>query len=404
MRLYRALGLTNSGATLEEVKRAYRRCSLIHHPDRNLNQPGAAKQFQDIAEAYAILSDQEKRAVYDSYGEQGLRMYESLRIFTQTDGAEESGIKKPRMPLSRILTFLCSVASLIILLGTLFALLLFLRLEGKRDIPYLLVCAPLWLSFAAILIALLSVMYHFQAERSRMTGVLVQTIVHFVSLLALSIIVDGRIHMPCRVTLLPAAFFAFMSLLNALQRLLSTELEQQPVGKMGLAARRAFKLVGFPGVRFLFTVLLALRLDGVIDCGWVVVLSPLWLLLLTQCLFTSTQSHSPNSMHMRRATVQLIGSLVASIFTIGIGLRLDGIWSSWLWLFAPIFFGAFMYFCCCFCVFAALTLRPKPVWEDSSPRDDGSSDSRCSSRSDDYSTFRLTGSSERGDRAPLLRM
>lgn len=61
---YARLELANT-ATGEEIKKAYRRLSLVHHPDRNANNPESVKAFQSIGEAYEMLSDPAKRRQYD---------------------------------------------------------------------------------------------------------------------------------------------------------------------------------------------------------------------------------------------------------------------------------------------------------------------------------------------------
>ncbi|MFA6599858.1 MAG: molecular chaperone DnaJ [Candidatus Omnitrophota bacterium] len=64
---YEVLGVArNAGA--EEVKKAYRKLALQHHPDRNPDDKAAEEKFKEAAEAYAILSDSEKRAQYDQFG------------------------------------------------------------------------------------------------------------------------------------------------------------------------------------------------------------------------------------------------------------------------------------------------------------------------------------------------
>ncbi|HET9408512.1 MAG TPA: molecular chaperone DnaJ [Candidatus Sulfotelmatobacter sp.] len=58
--------------TEQELKSAYRKLALQYHPDRNPNNPDAEEKFKEVSEAYAILADSEKRAVYDRFGHAGL--------------------------------------------------------------------------------------------------------------------------------------------------------------------------------------------------------------------------------------------------------------------------------------------------------------------------------------------
>lgn len=63
----------NKDATLREIKSAYRSLAKVLHPDKNLDDPLAKEKFQDLAAAYECLSDEEKRAIYDKSGEEGLQ-------------------------------------------------------------------------------------------------------------------------------------------------------------------------------------------------------------------------------------------------------------------------------------------------------------------------------------------
>ena len=68
---YEVLGVTRT-VTEVELKSAYRKLALQYHPDRNPNNPDAEEKFKEVSEAYAVLADADKRAVYDRYGHAGL--------------------------------------------------------------------------------------------------------------------------------------------------------------------------------------------------------------------------------------------------------------------------------------------------------------------------------------------
>jgi DnaJ-class molecular chaperone len=64
---YDILGVTRN-ASDAEIKRAYRKLAMKWHPDKNQNSAEASQMFQDIGEAYDVLSDKEKKAIFDQYG------------------------------------------------------------------------------------------------------------------------------------------------------------------------------------------------------------------------------------------------------------------------------------------------------------------------------------------------
>lgn len=68
---YKILGVSRD-ASLKDIKKAYRNLSREYHPDKNQGNEEAAQKFIEIAGAYEVLSDDEKRKVYDRYGEEGV--------------------------------------------------------------------------------------------------------------------------------------------------------------------------------------------------------------------------------------------------------------------------------------------------------------------------------------------
>ena len=92
-KLYDLLGVS-PGAGENEIKKAYRKLALKYHPDKN-SSPEAAEKFKEISGAFEVLSDSEKRQMYDQYGEQGLGnmggFHDPSDIFSQFFGGMFGG-------------------------------------------------------------------------------------------------------------------------------------------------------------------------------------------------------------------------------------------------------------------------------------------------------------------------
>ena len=69
---YKSLGISKSTSP-EEIKKAYRKLALKYHPDRNKGDKSAEAKFKEISEAYAVLSDPEKKKQYDMFGAEGFQ-------------------------------------------------------------------------------------------------------------------------------------------------------------------------------------------------------------------------------------------------------------------------------------------------------------------------------------------
>ena len=104
--LYAALGVqrTSSG---DQIKRAYRKLALKYHPDKNPGDDAAASKFSEIGNAYEVLSNEEKRKIYDRYGADGLKQHEQQQgggggggdIFSQFFGGfGGGGRQEPETP------------------------------------------------------------------------------------------------------------------------------------------------------------------------------------------------------------------------------------------------------------------------------------------------------------------
>lgn len=95
MDYYKILGVDKNASTTD-IKKAYRKLALKYHPDRNKDNKEAEEKFKKISEAYAVLSDKEKRKQYDTFGASGFQQRYSqediFRGFDLGDILKEFGI------------------------------------------------------------------------------------------------------------------------------------------------------------------------------------------------------------------------------------------------------------------------------------------------------------------------
>ncbi|MEM7047100.1 MAG: molecular chaperone DnaJ [Pseudomonadota bacterium] len=69
---YETLGVDHS-ASAQDIKRAYRKLAMRYHPDRNAGDKKAEEKFREVGEAYEVLKDEQKRQMYDQFGEAGVK-------------------------------------------------------------------------------------------------------------------------------------------------------------------------------------------------------------------------------------------------------------------------------------------------------------------------------------------
>ncbi|MBN1626774.1 MAG: DnaJ domain-containing protein [Deltaproteobacteria bacterium] len=93
---YTILGVSKT-ASADEIKKSYRKLAMKYHPDRNKDNKDAEARFKDVSEAYAVLSDKEKRKQYDTFGSEGFQNKFSqddiFRNFDFSDIFREFGFK-----------------------------------------------------------------------------------------------------------------------------------------------------------------------------------------------------------------------------------------------------------------------------------------------------------------------
>ena len=166
---YAALDLSRQSSQAE-VKKAYKKLSLKFHPDK-LRQRGEVmteekqEQFRQIKQAYEVLSDPERRRVYDRLGVNGLTLREDPQRFM-------SDLQDPKK-LNEILegadwraySVVISVTLLIVGYVLLFPVLFALEADGDIDISWLAVFAPLWLLYAPLAFNVVSNVFRGKMEK-----------------------------------------------------------------------------------------------------------------------------------------------------------------------------------------------------------------------------------------------
>ena len=68
---YQSLGVSRD-ASAAEIKKAYKKLAMKHHPDRNQGNKESEEKFKELSEAYEVLSDSNKRQTYDQFGHEGM--------------------------------------------------------------------------------------------------------------------------------------------------------------------------------------------------------------------------------------------------------------------------------------------------------------------------------------------
>jgi len=369
IRLYQVLGLPRTDASPEDIKKCYRKMAVRCHPDRNLNDPDSTSKFQAVQYAYSILSNPKLRSIYDSYGEQGLKMYESYVNFAEGN-ADDSGPTMVPLAPAQLVSVVCGAIGILVLLFTALCVNLLLKLNGTTDAKLSLLLIPLWIldAFAvlAVYIFLFTTARKGHPSQGAM-GAAVVLLLHIAFQVLVCVRLDGAA--PTQswlVVFVPLFVTEAIDLAKAVVRCRPSAHEsEKAAGKAHpVYLWHVLLTLGWSAARIVTVVLIPLRLDAALSINWWLVFMPLFSYVLLYLCFGCQQLGVP--VHNEREQMLQMGhrlcllfTTIATVLLILATLTLNGTISTWLPVFILPFTVSGCFCCCCCCVVMCIRMVPK---------------------------------------------
>ncbi|KAK4509496.1 uncharacterized protein ATC70_007848 [Mucor velutinosus] len=371
--LYETLGISKS-ATADEIKKAYRKLALRYHPDKN---PNSADQFKEISHAYEVLGDEQKRRVYDKYGELGLQMMDTV----------VSPLFDPQVE-SMLCTLLMSI-SLLFSLAILFFAFLTVRIDELVLWSWSVVWIPAWILNLFAFYSIIQYMLKHKdrqddqensamdprdkeehtnqrpQQHNRHMKIAKHSIfmLNFILALLFQIFIvirlDGKVMWTaCQVFIPYFVYEGIQFCVNCTKALVGC-LALRSLNESSRMPSFLFKQFWLSALRFSLFLLIPLRIDQVIQCSWGIVFIPQylvglkWALELVYRYRVYSRMPQPDVAHQGKVTV-LAGAvafvIVGILFYALVGLiarRLDGyLFIKMSNVFVPLFI-VFSFFLCC---------------------------------------------------------
>ncbi|KAF2073542.1 hypothetical protein CYY_005161 [Polysphondylium violaceum] len=270
IRYYTLLGV-EPHATQDDIKKAYRVLALKYHPDKNPD-PEAADIFRDITQAYEVLSDETKRKLYDQYGEEGYKIFES------TGFGENAGALAAVFSIKTFLATMCILVSMVVLASV----FLVVKIKGAVGWNWASVFSPMWILIGFVFIVTVLVAVILKSMGARMF--VVQTAAALVFFALLNANLDHRTHIKWALVFIPVYVMIVINAALKLPRLFRANYHRRFADPELKETSTDFGL-GYGGYvlrTFLyellvswFVVFMVVKLDGVVGWTWGINMIPI---------------------------------------------------------------------------------------------------------------------------------
>lgn len=383
-RLYEILEVEGS-ASPDEIKRAYRKMALQHHPDKG----GSPERFKEISSAYNILSDPKKKDIYDKYGEEGLKFMESGVL------GEEGNELLPIIMNPRFVGLFIMVVLIFVGLIVLVPVFIVVKIDGAVSWNWSSVFSPIWILLSTLLAY--AAVTPFVIKKTPLKSVLtiLQTLLIILFFAFLCARLEGTVAWTLAKVFSPLFVWEGLNFLKALPSCTYKSYINKVQNTDESGGKRAYFGCGYFGFilreifwiahRAWFLVFLVLRLD-ITTWSWFAVITPILSacvfgivlkiaddVIMLQALQVGADEEAQQSAKgvMRFTTIlAVLASSIAIIFFCLLAARLDGLEAYRLAIICiPIFIVLGLLVCCCYCCVPCIyccCLRGGPIGDEES--------------------------------------
>jgi len=363
-RLYEVLEVEPT-ASAEEIKRAYRKLALQHHPDKG----GSPEKFKDISSAYSVLSDEKKKDIYDKYGEEGLKFMESGMF------GEEGNELLPILMNPRFVGLVLMLVFVYVGLLVLVPVFIVVKIDGAVKWNWPAVFAPLWILLATALAYSIALPFLITRTKAKAVFSLAQTLMIILFFAFLCAKLEGTILWTLAKVFTPLYAWEALNFTKSLPSYTYKSYVTKMQSTEDGSTKQAYLGCGYFGYLFRhfywmihrvwFIVFLVLRLDHVTSWSWFAIITP----ILSACVFgivlkiaddaillralsNSGEEDKASARSAARMTTVLavIGVSIVVIFVCLLAARLDALEPYRLAIICiPIFIVLGLLVCCCYC-------------------------------------------------------